>query len=326
MRSKYNLNESGKKIRAATANFYTAALLLIFGVMVIDELSTILIEQKAIASLHLKRQVIADIYLPKNIEDSSELSMLIINDGQDLEDMPFAPMLNGLLSSGQIQPLLCVGLHCNKYRRDEYGTAAMPDYAGRGARSAAYQKFIVEELLPFLHAAYRVDAFKEKAIAGFSMGGLSAIDTAWNHPGLFTTVGVFSGSLWWRMKGLGDGYQDGQHRIVQQQIRKGKKVPGLRFYFTTGSQDETADRNGNGVIDSIDDTQDVIKELEALGYDSEKDIRYVNFEDGRHDVQTWGRAMPGFLLWGWSEGNRRTEETGTMDEEVREPFNSEITD
>ena len=193
MRSKYNLNESGKKIHAAPIDFCSGVLFPIFGVMLLSEISNLLIEQRAVASMHLKRQVIADVYLPKNIEEPSELSLLIINDGQDLEDMPLAPMLNGLLASGQIQPLLCVGLHCNKYRRDEYGTAAMPDYAGRGVRSAAYQQFIVEELLPFLHTAYRVDSFKEKAIAGFSMGGLSAIDTAWNHPGLFPTVGVFSG-------------------------------------------------------------------------------------------------------------------------------------
>lgn len=285
--------------------------------MLLNQLSTILVEQRAVASNHLGRYVIADVYLPKGIEDPSSLSLLIINDGQDLEDMPFAPVLNGLLSSGQLPPLLCVGLHCNKYRREEYGTAGLLDYAGRGTRSAAYQAFIVEELLPFIHTAYGINSFKQKAIAGFSMGGLSALDAAWNHPGLFTTVGVFSGSLWWRIKGLGEGYDDDKHRIVQQRIRHGKKIPGLRFYFTTGSLDETADRNGNGVIDSIDDTLDTIKELEALGYDGGKDIRYVNFEDGRHDVPTWARAMPAFLLWGWSEEDRRTDESNLRPDKQR---------
>ena len=71
------------------------------------------------------------------------------------------------------------------------------------------------------------------------------------------------------------------------------------FYFTTGSMDETVDRNNNGIIDSIDDTQDLIKELRKLGYTSEYEVKYINYEDGKHDVQTWGRAMPGFLLWAW---------------------------
>ena len=266
--------------------------------MLLQHLSTILVEQCALASEHLKRHVIIDVYLPTNISFPSKLSLLLINDGQDLEDMPFAPMLDGMIASGQVAPLLCVGIHCSKYRRDEYGTANMPDFAGRGTKSAAYQCFIIEELLPFLHRQYAIEAFRSTAICGFSLGGLSALDTAWNYPGVFSTVGVFSGSLWWRTRDLGDGYDDDRHRIIHQQIRGGSYKQGMRFYFMTGSLDETADRNGNGIIDSIDDTLDVIKELKALGYDDEKDIRYINYEDGRHDVRSWGRALPAFLTWG----------------------------
>lgn len=274
--------------------------------MLSENLSHILVEQRAIASAHLRRYVIIDCYLPKNIINVNDLSLLLINDGQDLEDMPFAPLLNGLLSSGQIAPLFCVGLHCNKYRKDEYGTAAQLDYDGRGTRSSAYQLFIIEELIPFLMREYSIDAFKQKAIAGFSLGALSAIDTAWNYPDVFSTVGVFSGSLWWRMKDLGEDYDDDQHRIMHQLIRKGNHQPGLRFYFMTGSQDETADRNGNGIIDSIDDTLDLIKELETVGYNRENDIHYMNYEDGKHDVSSWGKALPAFLLWGWSRNNEVT--------------------
>ena len=39
----------------------------------------------------------------------------------------------------------------------------------------------------------KIEKFKTKAIAGFSLGGLSAIDTAWSNPGIFSIVGVFSG-------------------------------------------------------------------------------------------------------------------------------------
>ncbi|MBK5270004.1 MAG: esterase, partial [Bacteroidia bacterium] len=51
--------------------------------------------------------------------------------------------------------------------------------------------------------------------------------------------------------------------------------------------------------DSIDDTLDVVKELEAKGYTKGNDIYYMEMEDGRHDVETWGRALPVFLKWGW---------------------------
>ena len=43
------------------------------------------------------------------------------------------------------------------------------------------------------------------------------------------------------------------------------------------------------------------KELEKIGYRNGTDIRYINYEDGKHDVKTWGKAMPDFLKWGWGK-------------------------
>jgi hypothetical protein len=56
------------------------------------------------------------------------------------------------------------------------------------------------------------------------------------------------------LQSLDNGYNEATDRIMHKQIREGKHQPGLKFYFTTGSLDETSDRNGNGIIDSIDDT------------------------------------------------------------------------
>jgi len=40
-------------------------------------------------------------------------------------------------------------------------------------------------------------------------------------------------------------------------------------------------------------------ELKEKGYEPGKDIEYLELSDGRHDVPTWGKAMPVFLRWGW---------------------------
>ena len=105
------------------------------------------------------------------------------------------------------------------------------------------------------------------------MGGLSALDIVWNHPDKFRKAGVFSGSLWWRSVDQTDkDYDDDKHRIMHQVIRNGVYHPGLKFFFQCGNMDETMDRNNNGIIDSIDDTLDLIKELMNKGYNREKDI------------------------------------------------------
>ncbi len=265
----------------------------------VNLLEVVLLEQKIISSSFLGRDVIVDFYLPKNINDPSGLSLLLINDGQDLPKMHFDKMLNEMIINHEIHPLLCVGVHAGIDRRVEYGTAKIPDYKKRGAKAAAYNQFILEELLPFIHLQYVIKSFKQMSMAGFSLGGLTAIDMVWNYPDLFSTAGVFSGSLWWRTKDLKEGYNEDTDRIMHQQVRNGNYHAGQRFYFSTGSLDEKADRNGNGIIDSIDDTLALINELKTLGYEDGEEIEYINFVDGRHDVFTWGRAMPKFLKWGW---------------------------
>lgn len=258
------------------------------------------VEHHFIQSAFLERQVVMDTYCPQHIVDPSALSLLLINDGQDLAKMHFAALFGGLMETNQVLPLLCVGIHAGPDRKVEYGTAKVLDFAGRGAKAAAYHQFVLEELLPYLHVHYRMETFRTIGVAGFSLGGLSALDLVWRYPKIFSIAGVFSGSLWWRSRDLNDGYNEDADRIMHSLIRKGRYHRGLRFYFTTGSLDETADRNNNGIIDSIDDTLGLIEELKRKGY-SGTAIEYVNYEDGRHDVETWGRAMPRFLLWGWSK-------------------------
>ena len=116
-------------------------------------------------------------------------------------------------------------------------------------------------------------------------------------------AGLFSGSFWWRSIDQTDAeYDDDKHRIIHQLVRNGLYHPGLKFFFQCGNMDETMDRNNNGIIDSIDDTLDLINELVSKGYDREKDIHYMQLLDGRHDIATWARAMPVFLKWGWGTG------------------------
>jgi enterochelin esterase-like enzyme len=128
-----------------------------------------------------------------------------------------------------------------------------------------------------------------------------ALDIVWNHPAHFRSVGVFSGSLWWRSRGLDDGYVEETDRIMHARIRDGKYAPWLKFFFQTGLLDETADRNNNGIIDSVDDTLALIEELEKKGYHREEDIRYLELADGRHDVPTWGRAFPEYLKFAFGK-------------------------
>lgn len=265
-----------------------------------ESTANISVENHLLFSEFLGREVKVDFYLPINALRSTELSLLLINDGQDLVTMHFDEMLEELYEADSIRSLLCVGIHCSKDRKNEYGTANILDYKGRGARAVLYNKFIFEELMPFIRSSLLIYSFKEKSFAGFSLGGLSALDMVWNHPREFTKAGVFSGSLWWRDRDQDDpDFNEALDRIMHRQVREGNYAPWLRFFFEVGTLDEVADRNNNGIIDSIDDTLGLIDELVTKGYNRDTDIKFIELKNGRHDVPTWAKAFPEFLKWGW---------------------------
>ncbi len=257
------------------------------------------VQNHTLYSEYLERELVLDIYQPDtSILNGEALSLLLINDGQDLLKMPFDGMLNDLLADGKIQPLICVGIHCGPDRKMEYGTAYATDFKGRGAKAGMYTKALFEEIMPFIRKTVGIASFRDKSFAGFSLGALSALDIVWNHASEFSRVGVFSGSLWWRRKAYEDGYDEEQDRLMHLQVRKGQFHPWLRFFLQCGQLDETADRNNNGVIDSIDDALDLIVALKAKGFTDEH-IHYLELPEGKHDITTWASAFPKFLQWGW---------------------------
>ncbi len=263
-----------------------------------------IIKQKIeLYSNFLQRKVIVDFYIPSIIKDAKQLPLLFINDGQDLPKFNFGTMLNNLIENNEIEPIAVVAIHCGDDRINEYGTACITDYKGRGAKAEHYTYFIFEELLPFTRQKYNLQCVREKAFCGFSLGALSALDIVWNNAREFDKVGCFSGSLWWRTADVNGNYSEDLDRIMHQQIRAGKHRTWLKFYFECGTADETEDRNNNGVIDSIDDTLELIDELVKKGFDKKNDIFYHEIKDGKHDVDTWGKAMPTFLKWGWGNQN-----------------------
>src|SRR5436190_4033440 len=138
--------------------------------------SAILIENASIQSVFLQREVKVDFYLPMHIADPSQMSLLLINDGQDMEKAGLQKTLEQLYAEGNLKPLLSAGIHAGEERRMEYAVASQPDYKGRGAKAGLYTSFIMEELIPYIKETYRIVSFKEKAFAGFSLGGLSALD------------------------------------------------------------------------------------------------------------------------------------------------------
>ena len=262
---------------------------------------------ETLTNIHSKllgRDTVVDIFLPPTYKKGEKkYPLLILNDGQDAKAIRLKETLESLLSVKEIEEIIVVGVHAGD-RMQEYGVARKPDFKQRGSKAKKYSRFIMTELIPYLEYQYSITTDpKHRAIAGFSLGGLSAVDIAW-HSVYFGKVGAFSGSFWWRKRDITSRFYSDQHdRIMHQQIRIGRFQPGLKFWFQTGLNDEASDRDKNGVIDSIDDTLDLIVELTKKGYRPFHDIQYLELKDGEHNLPTWSKAMPEFLKWAFPKTN-----------------------
>lgn len=245
-------------------------------------------------SVFLQRTVDLEVFYPPQLS-SEKINLLLLNDGQEASGLQIGQTLSSLYSTGEIEPLFVVAIKADINRIQEYGIAGFPDFKGRGALAGNYTAFIIHELIPFIEKLAERPVEGTHAIAGCSLGGLSAFDIAWNHDDKFDIAGVFSGSFWWRSKDLEDGYTD-DDRIMHKVIRNTAHNPKVKFWLMTGTDDEQADRNGNGIIDAVDDTIDIIKELIKKGYKRPDDIIYYEMVGGRHHVHSWAKAMPAFLI------------------------------
>jgi enterochelin esterase-like enzyme len=225
------------------------------------------------------------------------LNLLLLNDGQEAEAMELESLLDTLYQEQRIEGLMVVAIKTGEERLKEYGVAGFPDYLNRGAAAAAYAQFITSELLPYIKLQARQVINGKTGFAGFSLGGLSAFDIVYNHSDLFDVAGVFSGAFWWRKKGLHDGYQEDQDRILHQMIRNSQAKPEVKFWLMAGTAEETADRNHNCIIDAVDDTTDVIRELVDKGFRRYEDLFYYEMVGGKHDLASWRKAFPAFLTW-----------------------------
>jgi enterochelin esterase-like enzyme len=249
-----------------------------------------------LSSKYLKRKVKIDTYRPP-VFPGKPLRLLLFNDGQDLPRMQFTEILKSAYASGSLLPTLVVGLTAGDRLR-EYGTAGKPDYKQRGDLAFAHEQFVLLELLPALEKRFSLYPEPEKrAVAGFSLGGLNAFDLAWRHPNYFGTAGVFSGALWWRSRAFREDDPDAD-RIIHTYVAQAPPPPAhFRCWLMAGTEDEKADRNRNGIIDAIDDSLHLLHLLEDKGMSRPGQLNYLEVEGGRHEPETWGRAMPAFLDW-----------------------------
>ncbi len=251
----------------------------------------------SVYSRHLQKHIDLTIISTPVPGDKNTFNLLLLNDGQDIEKLRVKNIVDSLYKKKKIQPLVVVAIKAFD-REQQYGVAGYPDYKKNGASAEKYEKFIDNELYPFIKKMTGVRKFNSITIAGISLGGVSAFDVAWDNGDMIDKVGVFSGSFWLRdIVATDSNYSDDRNRIAFNKLKSSRKRPKLKYWFYAGGSEETSDRDHDGIIDVIDDTKDFIDLIKKKNTSVPKDITYIEVKEGVHEYSSWSNVFPQFLLW-----------------------------
>ena len=154
--------------------------------------------------------------------------------------------------------------------------------------SDKYGQFLLEELLPEVHAKYNVrkDAYS-RAIQGQSSGGIAAFTVAYNRPETFSRVYTVVGSfvaLQWKPGELDGG------NIYPFKVRREPKR-NLRVWMNDGSEDQEAN-SGSWPLQNIQ----LANSLKLKGYDF-----HFSFGGGSHHAALAASELPECLTWLWRD-------------------------
>lgn len=142
-----------------------------------------------------------NVYLPPAWQDTlyQPRAVLYMPDGGAAEDFfHVAGLLQVSVGNGSMRPVLLVGIENTQRRRDLTGPTTNPkdrEIAPVVGGSAAFRRFLREELMPTVNARWRTTG--ETALMGESLAGLFTVETWFTEPELFDHYLAFDPSLWW---------------------------------------------------------------------------------------------------------------------------------
>ena len=233
------------------------------------------------------------VWLPPGYDSlrAARYPVLYFHDGQNVLDggTSFLPgrewradeTADRLIRTGRVPAFVIVAIANTDLRMSEYTSAVDSRHGGGG--SAAYFRFLREELLPFVAGTYHVRTDPAgTGVIGSSLGGLAALECALGSEGRFGLVGCVSPSVSWAGGAVLDrvgGYEGSRFRIwLDIGTAEGRPAPG-------------------GITEAVVGARRLRDALLARGWREGTDLEYVEAEGARHDEDAWAARLPALMTW-----------------------------
>jgi len=227
------------------------------------------------------------VYLPPSYdpETTHRYPVLYLHDGQNVfdratsfgEEWHVDEWAQGLITSGEIEPLIIVGIYnTGEHRLNEY-TPAPEAEQGQGGHADDYGRMLVEDLKPFIDHTYKtLPGVAHTAMGGSSLGGLLTMHLGLRYPTTFSRLAVLSPSVWW------------DERVI---LRDVDALPGklpIRIWLDAGTAEG---------VDTLANLRALRDALVAKGWTIGDDLAYLEAQGGEHNEQSWGARVDRVLTF-----------------------------
>ena len=222
------------------------------------------------------------VYVPQAFNDDPNrfFPVLYLHDGQNLFD-PETSFIKGnywrvgetadaLIASGEIEPLVIVGIYNTGVKRiDEY--TPVEDKRLGGGKADAYGQMVVDELRAFVAHRYRTLAGASNCgMGGSSLGGLVTLYLGMRYPDVFGKLAVLSPSVWWR------------DRVILRFVEQLRGKTGQRIWLDIGTSEGRR---------ALPDTRALKRLLIKKGWRPGKDLEYHEIQGGKHSEYAWAERV-----------------------------------
>jgi enterochelin esterase-like enzyme len=225
--------------------------------------------------------------LPEN--SGKRYPVFYLNDGQNLFEAATSftgiewqvdETADRLIREGRIPPTIFVGIDNAQVERvKEYIPYRSLNPLLLRPLGARYPNFLTQEVMPFIHHTYRVAKGPENTfLGGSSLGGLIALYTILNKPGVFGGALLESVSLW----------------VANRQVLKDSRAfrgwP-QKIFLAVGTQEAGREDKNRQTLENVRELERILR---RSGLDDRRLLVEIS-DGGTHSEAAWAARLPGAL-------------------------------
>ena len=232
------------------------------------------------------------VWLPPGYDDNpgQRYPVFYLNDGQNLFESATSftgvewqvdETADRLIREGVIPPTIFVGIdNAQAERLKEYIPYRSLNPLLLRPLGDRYPNFLTQEVMPFVHQNYRAAKGPEHTfVGGSSLGGLIALYTIMNKPGVFGGALLESASLW----------------VANRQVLKDRSFRGWpqKIFLAVGTQEAGRDDKNRQTVENV---RELERTLRRSGLDDHRVLVEIA-EGGTHSEGAWAARLPRALLF-----------------------------